>query len=83
MAAVEVAAAAAVEAQAEALQAAEPAEAGAKAEAQAAEERAEEQAEALPQTTATKLLRQSRPKTDQHQQQDRQAAVSNVVAHIM
>ena len=77
------AAAAGVEARAEALQAAEPAEAGAKAETRVTEEQAEERAEAQQQTAATKLLRQSRPKTDQHQQQDRQAAVSNVVAHIM
>ena len=66
MAAVEVAAAAGVEAQAEALQAAEPAEAGAKAEARAAEEQAGDQAEARPQTAVKQLLRQSSPNTYQY-----------------
>ena len=83
MAAAEVMAAAAVEAQAEALQAVELAEAEAETETWVAEEQAEAQTEDQPQTAATKLLQHSRPKTDQHQQQDRQAAALNVVAHIM
>ena len=80
MAAVE-AAAAGVEAQADALHTAEPAEAEAKAEDRVVEEQVEEQAEVLLQTTATKQL--SRSQTDQIRKQVHQEAVSNGVAHIL